>query len=163
MPFFNQFRQKVMEGMMPNNRFIVRAFKLGYDSQYLATNVTLPVISYTTLEWKQTGHGVKIPNEFTFEPFTITYRIANNGTPYRQAVEWLNSITTDSYAFNDMSTYTEDIRVIEYNRQDERVGSWLFREAYPTNISERSKSNEANTTIDTFTINFNYKDSDYHN
>ena len=161
MPLFDQFRTKVMEGMMPNNRFLVSAPKLGRNALFLATDVTLPVISYTTLEWKQTGHGVKIPNEFTFEPFTITFQIDKTGSPYREAFQWLDSITTEDYAFNDMSTYTDNIIIFEYNRQDEMTAQWKYKDAYPTNISERSKSNISNTTIDTFTINFNYKDSTY--
>lgn len=160
MPNFEAFIGKVNSGLMLNNRFAVTCGKLGGDAHLLCQSATLPVISIQYFEYKQTGHGMKIPNNFTFEPLSLTFIVDKNGSPYKEAYQWIDSILTEKYEFNEMSSYEEDITVEEYAPDDSLVGTWKYQNCYPTQITPKEKTNKG-TDVDTFTMTFMYEQSSY--
>ena len=159
MPNFEAFMGKVNQGLLLNNRFTVSCPALA-DSELLCQSASLPVISVQHYEYKQTGHGLRIPNNFTYEPLTLTFIIDKNGTPYKEAYQWIDKILTNSYEFVDMGDYEEDITVKEYAPDDSLVGTWTYERCWPTQISAKEKTN-VGTALDTFTITCNYTQSKY--
>jgi len=159
MPGFEGFKAKVDQGLLLNNRFTFQCGELR-SAEHMCQSVSLPVISMQFFEWKQTGAGLKIPNNFTYEPLTATFIIDKNGQPYKEAFQWINSITTFTYQFNDMDSYEENITIKEYAPDDSQVGEWNYLQAYPFQISPREKTN-AGADVDTFSVTFAYRQVTY--
>lgn len=160
MPGFERFMTKINEGMLLNNRFEVTCDKLGENSPILCSSANLPIQSIQFFEFKQTGHGLRIPNNFEYEPLTLTFLIDKNGSPYNEAYKWLDSIMTDEYQFNDMKSYMGEVKVVEYTPDDQSVGTWEYKDCWPSQITPREKTNEG-TELDRFTITIVYNQMTY--
>lgn len=105
------------------------------------------------------GRQLKVAGDRTFEPWTVTL-INDTDFQIRNALErWMNYINAHvtNTGVTNPSSYQSDLRVEQLDKDESVINSYIFRGAFPTNLSPIDLSYEATDTIEEYSCEFNYQ------
>ena len=167
----DKFKSKVSRGFARPNLFEVSMDfpdALGIDAdikndcKFLVRAAQIPSFQLGVIEVPFRGHTLKIAGDRTFEPWTVTV-MNDSEFKVRNAFErWVERIQDHEANFQkgDGLDYFKDLKVKQLSR-DSRDGDnakvirkYVFRNAFPTNISSIDLDYGNNDAIEEFTVEF---------
>jgi hypothetical protein len=101
---------------------------------------------------------VKFAGERTFQSWTITL-YNDNDFVVRDAFEnWVNAMSRAESTNGTLlpSAYQVDMEVYQLDRNDKQLKKYIFRDAFPTNVSDIPLSWDANNQIQEYSVTFEY-------
>lgn len=156
----NTFKSKLTGGGARANLFKVICNFPGFAAgdveftSFMIKGAPLPssVIAPIPIPWR--GRQLQVPGDRTFEPWTLTV-INDTEMIVRNAFErWMNGINRHSSntGLTDPVEYTADMIVEQLNRSGDSTKRYDLRGTWPSNISTIELSNDAENTIEEFTV-----------
>lgn len=130
----------------------------GQKLQFLAKSASLPSSTVADVPVSFRGRPVHFAGEREFQPWSIEV-YNDNDFMVRNAFEsWVDTIQnaeTTGGAANPL-LYQVDMEVIQLDRHDRPVKSYVFRDAWPMDVGQIALDWDANNTIETFPVTFQY-------
>ena len=129
-------------------------------SSFLVTASSLPAQTLAEIAIPFRGRQIYIAGDRTFEdPWTVTFM---NDTDFmiRNAMErWSNGINdrAEGTGVNAHADYQTDLTVEHLDRDDTVLKSYIFRSAWPTEITAIDLTNEAAGELETFDVTWRYQ------
>lgn len=154
---------------------IPQSLNTSFPSDLLDTickSTNIPVKSLDTITIKYKGRDVPIPGQEKFtQTFDLTFYLDPNHKIKKVFEEWITALDFDSYQKNN-SNFVEDsrnirnknldalkvdliIQQLDFNEKD-TTGKYVFRYAFPTNISELSYGSDKLGEVLEFTVTFTF-------
>lgn len=165
MPTISDFKAQLKQGGARSNQFeveltfpiVAAAGQASYVGRFLCNATSLPAVTVGNLAVAYRGRPVNLAGEREFAPWSVT--ILNDGDfLIRNAFErWSNAIANFD-ATNGLSspyTYQTDMRVVQMDRNGNKLKAYKFFDAYPTELGAMALSYE-NPAIQTFDVTFQY-------
>jgi hypothetical protein len=128
-------------------------------SSFLVTAASLPgqVVPPATVLYR--GRQVHMAGDRVFTPWTTTIL---NDTQFivRNAIErWMNQMEDLEFkrGLTQPSQYLSDLGVAQLDRNGKILKSYVFKQAFPTDLSDVALSFDANDQISTFTCTWQYQ------
>lgn len=130
----------------------------GYQATFLCNATTLPQSSVDPIQVLYRGRPVNFAGERTFAPWTVTIY---NDTDFtiRNAFEvWSNGIQNNAATngYTNPLDYQADMTVEQLDRNGMVLKTYVFRDAFPTEVSEISLGYDQGGAIETFNVTFVY-------
>ena len=163
----NDFKAKLSGGGARANQFKVTMPFPGYaqvggeieDLAFLCTSTSLPAMTVATVTVPFRGRDIKIAGDRSFDGWSITV-LNDTDFKLRNAFErWQNGINnmTDSEGLTNPVDYQVDAFVDQLDRNGAIIKSYTLRGAYPTTIAAIELSYDAQTSVETFNVTFDYQ------
>lgn len=152
------FRPNQFEVMLTFPSIIPGGSLAGQKTQFLAKSAQLPSSTVEPITTSFRGRQVKFAGERTFQPWTIDV-YSDTDFSVRNAFEsWVNTIQRPSTTNGAMqpALYQTDIQVNALDRNDNKVKTYILRDAFPSEIGAMSLDWETNNQIGTFQVTFEY-------
>jgi len=128
-------------------------------TSFLCKTAQLPGSTMGLITVPFRGRQLKMAGDRTFAEWTVTI-INDTDFAVRNSMErWMNGINAHS-ANTGLTTpiaYEADLKVEQLDRDGSNIKEYLFRGAFPTDLSAIDLSYEANDTIEEFTVTFQYQ------
>src|SRR6056300_173122 len=105
------------------------------------------------------GRQLKMAGDRTFEQWTTTI-VNDTDFSVRNAIErWMNQINQhrQNTGLTNPIEYEADLRVDQLDRSGAKIKSYIFRGAYPANLSEIALDYSSNDIIENFTCTWSYQ------
>ena len=128
-------------------------------TSFLCETAQLPGSTMGTILVPFRGRQLKIAGDRTFDVWTATI-INDTDFAVRNSMErWMNGINAHSAntGLTSPITYEADLKVEQLDRAGESVKEYIFRGAYPTELSPIDVTYTATDEIERFTVTFNYQ------
>ena len=128
-------------------------------ARFLVKAANLPASNVAPIEVPFRGRVLKIAGDRTFDTWTITI-INDTDFAIRNSMErWMNGINAHSAntGFSNVASYEADLRVEQLDRSGESIKEYLFRGAFPTDLSPIDVSYASTDEIERFTTTFTYQ------
>jgi hypothetical protein len=165
MPTISEFKAQLKQGGARSNQFTVEinfpavasAGSANRVASFLVNATSLPAVSVSNIPVAYRGRPVNFAGEREFAPWGIT--VLNDGDfLIRNAFErWSNAIANfdaTNGLVNPIS-YQADMKVIQLDRNGNKLKSYKFFDCYPTEIGAMAVSYE-NPAIQTFDVTIQY-------
>lgn len=142
----------------------------------------MPDLSLQTTELSFHSRKVKIPSSRTYEPLTLTFLHVNDTKVRHKFEQWLNIMNHPSenmaapIAVDKPSTHFAQILLTQYDmsgrswvdflvdvtqgkakRESRAINHYVFRDAFPVNVSGIVLNHEADTEIQTYDVQFQFQ------
>ena len=167
MATLDEFKANLIGGGARANQFRVTfntpgAIATGLDvrkASFLIKAAALPGQTIGEIAIPFRGRNLYIAGDREFEVWETTV-INDTDFNIRNAMErWLNAIndTVTNTGLSNVADYTADLTVEQLDRDDTVLKSYIFRNAFPTNISAIELSSAEATEIETFDIEWRYQ------
>jgi hypothetical protein len=171
-----QFKDRLVGGGARANLFEVElqfppALANLVPTEYMSFMIkaaAMPASVIENIDIAYRGRMLKVAGDRTYENWTVTV-INDIDMPIRGAMEqWMNYInraesnTTSSATFNALDYYA-DLKITQLGRSAGSAGdsyrgkTYLFKGAYPVNISAIEMAYDTNNAIQDFTVEFAYQ------
>ena len=128
------------------------------EAQFLCKAAQLPASNIENIQVQYRGRPVNFAGERTFEPWTITvyndtsFNIRNALEQWSHRVQNLNATN----GVTNPTAYQTDLRVVQLDRNGASLKSYIFKDAYPTNIGAIALDYDTANAIETFDVTFQY-------
>lgn len=142
----------------PPQGIVSGAALAGAKIEFMAKSASLPDATVAPIEVMYRGRPVKFAGERTFQSWTITL-YNDNDFIVRDAFEnWVNAISRAESTNGTLlpSAYQVDMEVYQLDRNDRQLKKYIFRDAFPTNVSDIPLSWDANNQIQEYSVTFEY-------
>lgn len=148
----NQFRCEILfPSTVPNN-------DAGRAVQFLAKSASLPSSTISSIPVSYRGRPAKFAGEREFQPWTIEV-YSDTDFAIRNAFEaWIDTMQRAGSTAGaiDPLSYQSTLKAIAMDRNDNEVKTYVFNDAYPTEIGQIQLDWESNNQIATFAVTFDY-------
>lgn len=166
----SEFKAQMRAGGARSNSFkciiappqgLVRgAAAAGSKIEFMAKAASLPESQVAPIEVMYRGRPVNFAGERTFSPWNITL-YNDNDFIVRDAFEnWVNEISRSDSTNGVLNPadYQVDMEVYQLDRNDNELKKYIFRDAFPVNVSDIQLSWDANNQIQEYNVQivFNY-------
>lgn len=142
----------------PPQGIVSGAALAGSKIEFMAKSASLPDATVAPIEVMYRGRPVKFAGERTFQSWTITL-YNDNDFVVRDAFEnWVNAMSRAESTNGELlpSAYQVDMEVYQLDRNDKQLKKYIFRDAFPTNVSDIPLSWDANNQIQEYSVTFEY-------
>lgn len=130
----------------------------GQRAQFMCKAASLPASTIENIPLQYRGRAVNIAGERTFAPWTITiYNDVDFGI--RNAMEeWSDGIQqlATTRGITNPSGYQVDLKVHQLARDGNIVKTYVFKDAYPTEVGTIALDFDQANSIETFDVTFQY-------
>ena len=129
-------------------------------ASFLVTGSSLPAMTLTPIAIPFRGRSIYIAGDREFGTEWTTTFINDTDFMIRNAMErWSNGINdlADGTGVVVPADYQTDLIVEHLDCDDRVLKSYVFRSAWPTNVTEIALTNEAATAMETFDVNWRYQ------
>ena len=129
-------------------------------TSFLVTGSSLPAMTLTPIAIPFRGRSIYIAGDREFGTEWTTTFINDTDFMIRNAMErWSNGINdlADGTGVVVPADYQTDLTVEHLDRDDRVLKSYIFRSAWPTNVTEIALTNEAATAMETFDVTWRYQ------
>ena len=129
-------------------------------ASFLVTGSSLPAMTLTPIAIPFRGRSIYIAGDREFGTEWTTTFINDTDFMIRNAMErWSNGINdlADGTGVVVPADYQTDLTVEHLDRDDRVLKSYIFRSAWPTNVTEIALTNEAATAMETFDVTWRYQ------
>lgn len=167
------FLQTIQQGVKPNLfqvdiQLPASHPDYGKDSDLvniLCKSAGIPAANLGTIEIPFRGRVVKIAGDRTFDNWSVTF-INDAGFKIRGYMErWLEAMnshegnTSDLFLPNATTGFTADLKVKQLERDNSStiIREYLFKDAFPTSVSQIDLAYDSNDQIEDFTVDFQYQ------
>lgn len=142
----------------PPQGIVSGAALAGSKIEFMAKAASLPDASLAPVEIMYRGRPVKFAGERTFSPWTITLYNDNDFIVRNAFEEWIDSISNANSTNGTLlpSAYQVDMEVYQMDRNDQMLKKYIFRDAFPVNVSDIPLSWDANNQIQEYSVTFEY-------
>ena len=168
MPNIDAFKAALIGGGARANQYRVTiteptGISIGLDlprTSFLCTASSLPAMALPEIAIPFRGRSIYIAGDREFgDPWTTTFL---NDTDFmiRNAMErWSNAINdlANGTGKTNPSDYQTDLTVEHLDRDDRVLKSYIFKSAWPTEITEIALTSEAAGEIETFDVTWRYQ------
>ncbi len=168
MPNIDAFKAALIGGGARANQYRVTiteptGISIGLDlsrTSFLCTASSLPAMALPEIAIPFRGRSIYIAGDREFgDPWTTTFL---NDTDFmiRNAMErWSNGINdlANGTGKTNPSDYQTDLTVEHLDRDDRVLKSYIFKSAWPTEITEIALTSEAAGEIETFDVTWRYQ------
>jgi hypothetical protein len=166
MPGISDFKSRLVGGGARANLFQVTLdwpFAVDFqrdEASFLIKAASLPGSQVGNIDLPYRGRMLKVAGDRTFENWTVTV-INDNNMQIRNAMEtWMSLIAshgsnTETISYRE--SYYKDLAVDQLDRKEQIVKSYIFKDAYPINISAIELDYGTNDAIEDFTVEFAYQ------
>ncbi len=171
----SEFLGKIQQGVKPNLFLVDLQFPANHPDapsgdekdlvDILCKSAGIPAANLGTIEIPYRGRVVKIAGDRTFDNWSVTF-INDAGFKVRGFMErWLEQMnshegnTSGLFLPNNGSGYTADLKVKQLERDDATtvIREYIFRDAFPTSVSQIDLAYDANDQVEDFTVDFQYQ------
>ena len=128
-------------------------------TSFLCETAQLPGSTMGTIVVPFRGRQLKMAGDRTFDVWTVTI-INDTDFAIRNSMErWMNGINAHSAntGFSNVASYEADLRVEQLDRSGESIKEYIFRGAFPTDLSPIDVSYASTDEIERFTTTFTYQ------
>ena len=128
-------------------------------ASFMCEAAQLPASTLGTIEVPFRGRTLKMAGDRTFAEWSVT---VINDTEFRirnELEKWMNAIANhaDAGGTSDPSLYMTDLRVEQFDRNENVIKTYTFVDAYPTEVSAIDLSYSDTDTIERFTVTWQYQ------
>ena len=166
----NDFKSALKGGGARANQFQVTMPFPGFAAvggetrtmSYLCTATNLPGMAITEIPVPFRGRSLFIAGERTFEPWSVTI-LNDTDFAIRNAFErWMNTINrlSDNTGLVNPADYQSDLTVVQMDRDDTELKTYIFRSAWPTSISAIELTSDTADAIEEFEVTWRYQHFD---
>jgi len=171
----SEFLGKIQQGVKPNLFLVDLQFPANHPDapsgdekdlvDILCKSAGIPAANLGTIEIPYRGRVVKIAGDRTFDNWSVTF-INDAGFKVRGFMErWLEQMNSHEgnnsglFLPNNGSGYTADLKVKQLERDDATtvIREYIFRDAFPTSVSQIDLAYDANDQVEDFTVDFQYQ------
>jgi hypothetical protein len=167
MPNISDFKAQLTGGGARANQFRVFLTFPGYvavgayasaQAQFLCHAASLPQSTVADIEVAYRGRPVHFAGERTFAPWSVS---VYNDTNFlvRDAMEvWSNGIQNNAgtNGFVNPLDYQVDLTVQQLDRSGDIIKTYVFKDAYPTEVGDITLGYDQGTQIESFNVTFLY-------
>ena len=128
-------------------------------TSFLCETAQLPGSTMGTIVVPFRGRQLKMAGDRTFDVWTVTI-INDTDFAIRNSMErWMNGINAHSAntGFSNVASYEADLKVEQLDRSGESIKEYVFRGAFPTDLSPIDVSYASTDEIERFTTTFTYQ------
>ena len=160
----NDFKSRLVDGGARANLFRVTftapavAGLNNETASFLCRSAGIPASVISPVEVPYRGRIVKFAGDRTFEPWTVTmYNDA--GFTLRAAFErWQSEIENHAAATGNPAwdDYSAELDVVHLSKKGDPIRRYRFYNAFPTNIAQIDLTYDQQTTIEEYTVEFQY-------
>jgi hypothetical protein len=133
---------------------------LTQDSIYRCSVSEIPGLTVTPIEQQYFGRVTKIPGDITFAgTFSTTFINSEDFSIHGALRGWmdlLNNDATNFYATGVHSVWAGTVRVTQYSKSGGSVIHYDYQDCWPSNISAIELSYDSASTIEEFTVTWEY-------
>jgi hypothetical protein len=164
----SQFKAQMKQGGARSNSFkciitppqglVQGAAAAGSKIEFLAKSASLPAADLAPVQVMYRGRPVNFAGERTFTPWTVTLYNDNDFIVRNAFENWVNE-TSRAESTNGVlapSDYQVDMEVYQLDRNDVQLKKYIFRDAFPVNVSDISLSWDQNNQIQEYSVTFEY-------
>ena len=151
----NQFRVAVTFPTAIQNNFTGLA---NQEAQFVVRAASLPASGIQDIVVGFRGRPVHFAGEREFQPWNVSI-LNDTNFLMRNALEyWSNQIVNYDRTNGRLRPieYMTDLLVTQLDRDDKPLKTYIFYDAYPTNIGEIQLSFDSNNQIEEFPVQFVY-------
>lgn len=164
----SEFKAQMKQGGARSNSFkciitpptglVYGASTAGAKIEFMAKSATLPESQLAPIEVMYRGRPVNFAGERSFSPWTITLYNDNDFIVRNAFENWVNEISRAESTNGVLapSDYQVDMEVYQLDRNDTELKKYIFRDAFPTNVSDIQLSWDANNQIQEYSVTFYY-------
>ena len=164
----DQFKARLTGGGARANLFQVTLANprggLGVDldvdfGSFMCEAAQLPASTVGTIVVPFRGRQLKMVGDRTFDVWTVTV-INDTEFKIRNAMErWMNAMANhaDAGGTQNPELYMADLQVQQFDRDENVIKTYTFRDAFPTEVSAIDLSYADTDTIERFTITWTYQ------
>ena len=171
----SEFLGKIQQGVKPNLFLVDLQFPANHPDNpqgddkdlvdILCKSAGIPASNLGTIEIPYRGRVVKIAGDRTFDNWTLTF-INDANFKVRGFMErWLELINShkgnvsERFLPNNGNGYTADLKVKQLERDSASsvIREYVFRDAFPTSVSQIDLAYDSNDQIEDFTVDFQYQ------
>jgi len=173
------FKGKIGYGIRPN-LFMVKVTNLedsldktntdvkGTDAafSFLCRSAGIPASTIGTVEVPFRGRVIKLPGDRTFESWTITVMADESMSVRGYFEKWMNKLNKHENGAGYTEDFAATLQVDQLQRgvgtgaglkaPHEVIRSYVFKNAFPTNIAQIDLSYDNNNSIAEYTVEFQY-------
>lgn len=165
-----QFKDRLVGGGARANLFEVQlqfpnSLSNRVPTEYMSFMIkaaSMPASVIENIDVAYRGRMLKVAGDRTYENWTVTV-INDVNMPIRSAMEeWMNYINraesnTSSSSGRSALDYYADLKITQLGRDSSRGKTYIFKGAYPVNISAIEMAYDTNNAIQDFTVEFAYQ------
>ena len=164
----DDFKANLLGGGARPNQFRVTitppaGIAIGLDvrrTAFLCKATNLPAQTLGEIPLPFRGRSIYIAGDREFaDPWTTTF-INDTDFMVRNAMErWTNGINdlANNTGVVAPADYQSDLTVVQLDRDDQVLKSYIFRSAWPTNVSSIELTSDAAADIETFEVTWRYQ------
>ena len=163
----DDFRAKLLGGGARANQFRVLiprpSINTGMDldtTSFLVRGASLPALSLGEIAVPFRGRQIWIAGDRTFDEAWTTTFLNDTNFMIRNAMEsWSNGINNliSAEGVTNPNLYQVDLTVIQLDRDETPLKSYVFRNAWPTSISAIDLTSDAADAIEEFEVTWRYQ------
>ena len=130
------------------------------STSFLVRASSLPAMSLGEIAIPFRGRSIYIAGDRSFDETWSTTFMNDTDFMIRNAMErWSNGINdlADATGVGFPSDYQSDLTVVQLDRDDQVLKSYIFRSAWPTNVSSIELTSDAAADIETFEVTWRYQ------
>ena len=168
MAAIDDFKANLIGGGARSNQYRVTitpppGIAIGLDvrrTSFLVTAAVLPASTLAEIPVPFRGRNIYIAGDRTFEETWATTFYNDTDFMIRNAMErWSNGINdlADNTGVIAPADYQTDLTVEHLDRDDTVLKTYIFRSAWPTEISTIELTNEAADALETFDVTWRYQ------
>jgi len=139
------------------------SFNIGLDTtktSFLVTATNLPAMTLTPIIVPFRGRSIYLAGDREFGTEWTTTFINDTDFMIRNAMErWSNGINNlvTAGGVNEPGLYEANLEVLHLDRDDKPLKEYVFKSAWPTNVTEIALTSEAATAVETFDVTWRYQ------
>jgi hypothetical protein len=168
MASISDFKAQMLGGGARPNQFRVeltfpqfigsRGATAGNAAQFLCRATLLPASTIEDITAAYRGRPVHFAGERTFQPWTITVFNDNNFLIRNVMERWHNTIISYATTTGALrpSDYQVQMAVHQLDRNDRKIKTYTFFDAYPILVGQIQLDFEQNNQIEVFDVEFAY-------
>ena len=149
----NQFR---VELSFPS--FVTLGAVAGLQAQFLCNAAQLPSSTIEPISILYRGRPVNFAGERTFQPWTIAVYNDTNFNIRNALEQWSNGIQNNgsTNGLTNPQNYQVDLAVHQLDRNGATVKTYMFVDAFPSEIGDIQLGYDQGNAIETFNVTFQY-------
>ena len=164
----DDFRAKLLGGGARANQFKVTITQptgifIGLDverTSFMVRSSNLPAMTLGEIAVPFRGRSIYIAGDRTFDETWSTTFLNDTNFMIRNAMErWSNGINNliSGKGVTNPNLYQVDLTVIQLDRDDTPLKSYIFRNAWPTSVSTIDLTSDAADAIEEFEVTWRYQ------
>ena len=170
MASIDDFRSNLLGGGARANQFRIKITSptdLGINldlalerTSILVRAASLPGMTLGEIAVPFRGRTIYLAGDRTFDEVWTTTFLNDTDFMIRNAMEnWSNGINdlVNATGVTDPSSYQVDLTVIQLDRDDKELKSYIFRNAWPTSISSIDLTADTSDAIEEFEVTWRYQ------